>query len=101
MISLLKVIISITRINIEPIGSISTTSIAESTKPTGPDTGLDVATFATGDIFALVASSTADSSIWSTGYDTGSNELIETRSTVGVTTIAKLHFDLYLEIINQ
>ena len=31
------------------IGKRSTTSIAESTKPTGPDTGLDAATFASSD----------------------------------------------------
>lgn len=37
----------------EQIGLRSTTSIAESTKPTGPDTGLDVATSAAGDISAL------------------------------------------------
>lgn len=69
----------------EQIGSRSTTSIAESTKPTGPDTGLDVATSAAGDISALfcgalVAFSTADSSSRSTGSD----EFIET---AGVTTL--------------
>lgn len=37
----------------EQIGSRSTTSIAESTKPTGPDTGLDVATSVAGDISAF------------------------------------------------
>lgn len=87
----------------EQIGSRSITSIAESTKPTGPETGLDVATSAAGDICALfcgalVAFSTADSSTWSTGYDIGSDEFIETGSTAGVTTIAEPHFDLYLSL---
>lgn len=63
----------------EPIGLGSTTSIAESTKPTGPDTGSDAATSAAGDISApvggaLVASPAADSPTRSTGCDTGSNE---------------------------
>lgn len=87
----------------EPIGSRSTTEIAESTKPTGPDTGLDAATSAAGDISALfggalVAFSAADSSTRSTGYDTGSDEFIETGSTAGVTTVAEPHFDLYLSL---
>ena len=90
----------------EQIGSRSTASIAESTKPTGPDTGLDVATSAAGDIYlrpfsfcgALVAFSTADSSTRSTGYDIGSDEFIETGSTAGLTTIAEPHFDLYLSL---
>ncbi|KAJ8612361.1 hypothetical protein MRB53_036551 [Persea americana] len=88
----------------EPIGSRSTTSIAESTKPTGPDTGLDAATSAAGDISALffggalVAFSAADSSTRSTGYDTGSDEFIETGSTAGVTTVAEPHFYLYLSL---
>lgn len=87
----------------EEIGSRSTTSISESTKPTGPDTGLDAATSAAGDVSApfcgaLVAFSTADSSTQSTGYDTGSDKFIESGSTAGVTTVAEPHFDLYLSL---
>ena len=87
----------------EQISSRSTTSIAESTKPTGPHTGLDAATSAAGDISALicgalVAFSTADSSTRSTGYDTGSDEFIECGSTAGVTTVGEPHFDLYLSL---
>lgn len=88
----------------EQIGSRSTTSIAESTKPTGPDTGLDAAISAAGEISApffcgaLVPFSTADSSTRSTGYDTGSDKFIESGSTAGVTTVAEPYFDLYLSL---
>jgi len=72
-------------------------------KPTCPDTGLDAATSAAGEISApffgaLLAFSTSDSSTRSTGYDTGSDKLIESGSTAGLTTLAEPHFDFDLSL---